>query len=124
MKSEVTTHEQNVQYGVLQWGPCVVHLRISEDFHEKLLTEATKSRKANLDFRNRLAGIIKEEYSYKDREMFLPEISQCLGVYDQAYQKWKNEPYPIQPEYLLTSMWVNYMKKNEFNPPHDHADWL
>ena len=124
MKSEVTTHEQNVQYGVLQWGPCVVHLRISEAFHEKLLTEAAKSRKANLDFRNRLAGIIKEEYSYKDREMFLPEISQCLGVYDQAYQKWKNEPYPIQPEYLLTSMWVNYIKKNEFNPPHDHADWL
>jgi len=124
MKSEVTTGQQDVQYGVLQWGPCIVHLRISEAFHEKLLTEAAEAKKSNLDFRNRLAGIIKEEYSYRNREMFLPEISQCLGVYDQAFQKWKNEPYPIQPEYLLTSMWVNYMKKNEFNPPHDHSDWL
>ena len=124
MKSKIETHEQNVQYGILQWGPCIVHLRISEHFHEKLLTEAKESRKPEQDYRDRLAGIIKEEYAYRNREMFLPEISQCLGVYDQAYQKWKNEPYPVQPEYLLTSMWVNYMKKNEFNPPHDHSDWL
>ncbi len=124
MKSEIKTHEQNVQYGVLQWGPCIVHLRISEHFHEKLLTEAKECRKPEQDFRKRLAGILKEEYSYRNREMFLPEISQCLGVYDQAYQKWKNEPYPVQPEYLLTSMWVNYMKKNEFNPIHDHSDFL
>ena len=124
MKSEIKTQEQNVQYGVLQWGPCIVHLRISESFHEKLLTEASASKKAELDYRKKLAGIIKEEYSYRDREMFLPEISQCLGVYDQAYQKWKNEPYPIQPENHLNSMWVNYMKKHDYNPPHDHADGL
>ena len=80
MKSEVKTHEQNVQYGVLQWGPCIVHLRISESFHEKLLTEAKESRKPTQDYRKRLAGIIKEEYSFRDREMFLPEISQCLTI--------------------------------------------
>ena len=25
-----------------------------------------------------------------------------------------------KPKYLLSAMWVNYMKKHEFNPPHDH----
>ena len=80
MEPTVKTHEQNVQYGVLQWGPCIVHLRISEAFHEKLLTEASASKKAELDYRKRLAGIIKEEYSFRNREVFLPEISQCLGV--------------------------------------------
>ena len=64
MKSEIKTQEQNVQYGVLQWGPCIVHLRISESFHEKLLTEASASKKAELDYRKKLAGIIKEEYYF------------------------------------------------------------
>ena len=25
---------------------------------------------------------------------------------------------------MLNALWVNYMKKNEYNPPHDHSDWL
>ena len=25
---------------------------------------------------------------------------------------------------MLTALWVNYMKKHEFNPPHDHSDQL
>ena len=124
MKSEVTTHEQNVQYGVLQWGPCIVHLRISENFHEKLLTEAKECRKPEQDYRKRLAGIIKEEYAYEDRKEYVSEIAQFLIVYDEAYQKWKSERYKTKPEYMLNSMWVNYMKKNEYNPQHDHSDWV
>ena len=71
-----------------------------------------------------LAGIIKEEYAYEDRAKYVDEIAQFLGVYDLAYQKWKNEEYKHKPEYLLKSLWVNYMKKSEYNPPHDHADYL
>jgi hypothetical protein len=54
----------------------------------------------------------------------VPEIAQILGVYDEAFQKWKNEKYGIKPHYVLTSLWVNFMKKHEYNPPHDHADQL
>ena len=25
---------------------------------------------------------------------------------------------------MLNALWVNYMKKHEYNPPHDHSDWL
>ena len=113
-----------VQYGLLTWGPCVLQIKISEEFQKKLLDEAQISRKESLNYRNKLAGVIKEEYSYQNKEMFLPEISQILGVYDQAFQKWKNTPYEKKPEYVLTSMWVNFMKKHEYNPPHDHADQL
>ena len=28
--------------------------------------------------------------------MFVPEIAQILGVYDEAFQKWKNERYKTQ----------------------------
>ena len=113
-----------IKYGVFSWGPCIVQLKVTEDFRKKLLTEAEESRKEELKFNEKLAGVIKEEYAYRQKEIFLPEISQVLGVYDQAFQKFKNKPYEHKPEYLLNALWVNFMKKNEYNPPHDHADNL
>ena len=113
-----------VKYQVLQWGPCIVHLKISEDFQQKLLKGGEEARKKNKDFRSNLAGIIKEEYAYEDRKDYVDEIAQFLTVYDAAYQKWKNEEYKVKPEYILNSLWINYMKKNEYNPPHDHSDYL
>ena len=113
-----------IKYQVLQWGPCIVHLKISEEFQQKLLKGAEKARKNNKDFRSHLAGIIKEEYSYEDRKEYVEEIAQVLSVYDSAYQKWKSEKYKVKPEYILNSLWVNFMKKGEYNPPHDHSDFL
>ena len=113
-----------VKYQVLQWGPCIVHLKISEDFQQKLLKGAEEARKENKDFRDNLAGIIKEEYAYENRADYVEEIAQFLTVYDEAYQKFKNEKYKVKPEYLLNALWVNFMKKNEYNPPHDHSDFL
>ena len=113
-----------VKYQVLQWGPCVVHLKISEDFQQKLLKGAEEAKKKNKDFRDNLAGIIKEEYAYENRIDYVDEIAQFLTVYDAAYQKFKNEKYKIKPEYMLNALWGNYMKKHEYNPPHDHSDWL
>ena len=65
------------------------------------------------DYRHNLAGIIKEEYSYENRADYVDEISQFLTVYDEAYQKFKNEKYKVKPEYILNALWVNYMKKHE-----------
>ena len=50
----------------------------------------------------------------------MPTLSQYLGVYDQAYQTFRRKAYEKPPEYILSALWVNYQKKNEFNPPHDH----
>ena len=119
-----TNEENKVTYGVLNWGPCVTQIKISDEFRNKLLVGAEEAKKENLSFNDKLAGIIKEEYQYKHREKYLPEIAQILGVYDQAFQKWKSDPYDRKPEYLLSELWVNFMKKHEFNPPHDHSDQL
>ena len=113
-----------IKYQVLQWGPCIVHLKISEEFQQKLLKGAEEARKENKDFRDNLAGIIKEEYAYENRIDYVNEIAQFLTVYDEAFQKWKSEKYKVKPEYMLNALWVNYMKKHEYNPPHDHSDWL
>ena len=121
---EKKTKGVEIKFQVLQWGPCIVHLKISEEFQQKLLKGAEAARKKNKSFRSNLAGIIKEEYAYEDRKEYVGEIAQFLSVYDEAYQKWKSERYKTKPEYMLNALWVNYMKKNEYNPPHDHSDWL
>ena len=122
--SDETPKDNKVTYGTLNWGPCVVQLRISDEFKNKLLVGAKEARDTKQGYQDKLAGIIKEEYSYKNKENYLPEIAQCLGIYDIAFQKFKNEDYKQKPEYMVTAMWVNYMKKHEFNPPHDHSDNL
>ena len=70
-----------VKYGVFSWGPCIVQLKISEDFRKKLLSEAEESRKEELKFTTKLAGVIKEEYAYRQKEIFLPELN-VRGFYD------------------------------------------
>ena len=33
----MTEQKQEVHYGVFTWGPCILHLKISEDFDKLLL---------------------------------------------------------------------------------------
>ena len=117
-------NDDKVTYNVLNWGPCVVQVKVSDDFKNKLLLGAESARAKKLDYTDKLAGIIKEEYTYEKKEDYLPEVAQCLGIYDAAFQRWKSDPYEQKPEYMLTALWVNYMKQHEFNPPHDHSDQL
>ena len=117
-------NDDKVTYNVLNWGPCVVQVKVSDDFKNKLLSGAESARDKKLDYTDKLAGIIKEEYAYEKKEDYLPEVAQCLGIYDVAFQRWKSDPYEKKPEYMLTALWVNYMKQHEYNPPHDHSDQL
>ena len=97
----------------------MVQCKIKEEFRQLLLKEAKLNKD---DFKNKLAGQIDHEtgYSEESKARILPTLSQYLGVYDQAYQTFRRKPYDKAPEYLLSALWINYQKKNEFNPPHDH----
>jgi uncharacterized protein (TIGR02466 family) len=74
------------------------------------------------DYTTKLAGILDKEtgYSNESKNKILPQLSQYIGVYDQAYQRYVNKPYEKKPEYVLSALWINYQKPNDFNPPHDH----
>ena len=111
--------DQQIMVTTFNWGPCVIKLKITDEFKKLLLKEGKKNK---LDFTNRLAGILDKETGYSDesKNKIVPTLSQYLGVYDQAFQKYVNKPYDKKPEYILSSLWINYQKANEFNPPHDH----
>ena len=102
------------------WGPCLIKLKIQDDFKKVLLDEAKKTKE---DFRHRLAGHIEKEYGYKEeqRNKIIPYLSPYLGVYNECFQRHQNKKFEHgAPEYVLSALWVNYQRKHEFNPPHDH----
>ena len=108
-----------IQVQMFNWGPCVVKVKITDDFKKLLLNEARKNK---LDFTDKLAGILDNETGYSDesKTLIVPEISKYLGVYDQMFEKFINKPYKKKPHYIMTALWINYQKQNDFNPPHDH----
>ena len=110
------------QYQVLTWGPCVVKLKTTPEFQNLLLKEGEASSVAANDYQHRLAGIIQKEFKFRDYNILLPYVDEFLKMYTQIFEQWKNQKFKQPPSYLLRSMWINYQRKNEFNPPHDHAD--
>ncbi len=123
MSDEKKTNQPRVHVNILNWGPFVLHFKISEAFHKLLLEGAEQARIADRDYRTRLAGHIREEYAYNDLNKYTPYIASMMRAYEQALREWRNtgkdEEYN---KYFLKSMWVNYQKQNEFNPPHNHSD--
>ena len=109
----------NVDVYIFNWGPCVTKLKIQDNFKKQLLEEAKKSTD---DYTTRLAGILDKEigYSEESKLKLLPELSKYIGAYGQTYQRYTNRKYDKDPEYVLSAMWINYQKPNDYNPPHDH----
>ena len=108
-----------IQVQMFNWGPCVVKVKITDELKKLLLTQARKNK---LDFTDKLAGILDKETGYSDesKTFIVPEISKYLVVYDQIFEKFINKPYQKRPHYIMTALWINYQKQNDFNPPHDH----
>jgi len=102
------------------WGPCVVKVKIQDDFKKALIDEAKKNE---LDFRDKLAGQIRKEtgYNQQSKDKLIPYLSPYLGLYDQVFQNYQGKKYEHgKPEYVLTALWANFQRQYEFNPPHDH----
>lgn len=112
-------NDEQIPISIFNWGPCVVKLKVKDEFKKLLLDEA-KSNKD--DYTTKLAGILDKEtgYTNQSKNKILPTLSQYIGVYDQAYQRYVNKPYDKLPEYVLSALWINYQRPNDFNPPHDH----
>ena len=109
----------NINIQIFNWGPCVIRMKITDEFKKLFLSEAEKNK---IDYTDKLAGILDKETGYgeESKAVILPSLSECLGVYNQAYERYVNKPFDKVPEYILSAMWINYQKANDYNPPHDH----
>ena len=102
-----------IKYEVFNWGPLLWKTKISSKDIKKLKELGNNGTKYN----KYLAGVINKEYEV-DFKSFNKIILPYLQAYSGAFEKWYDAK--IKNIYT-TSVWVNYMKKGEFNPPHIHT---
>ena len=90
------------------------------------LKEVCKKAKAKGDVANSaLVGHIKEEYHINQITLndknFISFLSQCAMSEGPKEHLAKITSLSENRPLCLQELWVNYMKKHEFNPPHNHA---
>jgi hypothetical protein len=110
-----------VKYNYFHWGPFLMHTNVPKKECQIFLDEGKRCRKnKKLDFRHKLAGHIKEEYALDNPVKLATILQKYFEAYTIGYNQWRGAG-SIQPNFKLTALWINYMKANEFNPPHDHS---
>lgn len=103
-----------MEYNFYYWGPLLFRIKINNEDLNKIKKLCKKDN--NKDHRTKLAGILRHEYLINDKEYF-KTISKYLDIFKQSFEHWYGKSYN---EIKIVSAWVNFMKKNEYNPLHIH----
>jgi hypothetical protein len=101
--------------------------RIPEDLYNSLLRYISLEENKKIKYNKELAGQIEEEYflSNIDEEFYIKlekYLLDLVDVYDDIFKY--NSRYKISINnmpFKLGTLWVNYQKKYEYNPIHDHS---
>ena len=110
-----------INYFFYHWGPFLLRMTVTPAECKSVLKEGLLARKKRSNRHNKnLAGHIKEEYLIKHSQSINQWLNRYVEVYCIAYNKWKGGG-TLKPEYKVLSLWINYMKAGEFNPPHEHG---
>ena len=112
-----------INHRYLHFGPVIGGTRCDADLCKELLDRGHKTTKSHV---KNLAGHMKKENIYEDldkkwfvdnfQDYFIPYFKKLQDVSDPNFY------YGIPPykEVWLSNLWINFMKKGEFNPPHGH----
>ena len=102
---------------------CKMHpetlLNLKSNFH---ILEKKFKDKADLSMQSRLAGNIKKEFSLEPTQVqatLEEELNTLVGDYSMSVGN--KVPKQLGKDYNISTTWVNYQKKYEFNPPHCHT---
>lgn len=96
------------------WGPLLFQTNIEENISTILLKNVKKENKF---YEKELANTVKEEFEF-DKKIFANLLEPYLIAYLNTAEKWYNKKIACGLE--VTHCWINFMKKNEFVPLHDH----
>jgi len=99
------------------------------DLDENIITYLNElidqSKIDNISMKGNLAGHISSSLALKDKEDYLMDnlLIECANEYDKAFpsaNKLVNHIGTAQ-RLVISALWVNFQKKHEFNPMHDHS---
>lgn len=112
---------QEITYKYFNWGPFLFSTTISNDFKELILEEGEKVRgKEEESHVKMLAGHLDEEYRLPAMKI-MEYLRGYVEAYWLAFNQWRGLDSGSLPKAELISLWINYMKAGDFNPPHDHS---
>jgi hypothetical protein len=124
----------NTEYKYYHFGPFLMVKRVERSLYDALCEDIKNVvAKEQIDFRYQLVGKIDKEYEFnpelteKYAHILIPYISEYINnlIYDWTEFGKKNsvedELREIERDMCLISLWVNFQKKNEYNPIHTHV---
>ena len=124
----------NVEFKFIDNNHWYTHFKLPDEIISYLWDCVHDAEKANIDRRKELAGNISRSLAMKDdknimidtvlsglfhsdlQEVFIQRIERS---FNQVYTKDRSFGKPANP--VLGPLWVNFQKKYEFNPLHDHG---
>ena len=101
------------------WGPYLWKNKVTQEVTDELLQRAKKNTTNHNEY---LAGQIENQYRYsgEDEDWFanvlVPYFDNYIKSGTNWYKKFSIENFALR----LDSLWINYMKKGEYNPLHEH----
>ena len=110
------------KYGHELFKANIVSIQLSDKDFKWIKKEVVKAKKEGVEYNKTLIGHIQEEYKMpgvsKSFNDFLCAVASSHPVFQNVNRQLHllSENKPL----FLHSFWVNYMKKHEFNPPHNH----
>ena len=91
---------------------------------QREIDKLTMNFSRGVKYNNDLAGNIEHEFLLKDSKKAIYNLVAPLCLeYDKHYNNYitKNSLLPANSPIELNDLWVNFQKKHEFNPIHDHT---
>ena len=113
----------SVRLETFHFGPIICHTKLEKPFLEELRSRGDKTK---VPLNHELAGHIDHENAYneEDKKWFMQTTAAYFRAYVAKLSKFSLNEMGNKPPVKgisLYSLWINYMKKNEFNPLHDHS---
>jgi len=130
------------------FGPSIFQSQVDSNFTKALIEEGRKLTLKDDDWNNKLAGHLKYGRSYHYKKEFVAIAQDYIGKYvfrylqgitDQWGQRQVSQLLSIptretggtydknkmvQGELKLESLWINFSKMGDYNPPHTHSGVL
>lgn len=97
-------------------NPGILKAKLPDDLFEKIKADVMRAAEEKKAFDKALAGQIANEYTINVRPYFAEFINNMWIEYRERFDYYKYLPYNI-PD----TTWINFQRKHEYNPLHDHS---
>jgi hypothetical protein len=132
---EFAKQNGGISFRPLPFGPFVVQLQVPDNIVTFLKDEGKKLEDEHL-IREKLAGHLEREFQYPEevKNKFADMAANIFTGYREAHKQYFYLDQSIEaagdnyedfkPTMWLENLWINYMRENEYNPPHTHTGAL